>query len=236
MLFMNAKTLSIIIPVLNEDRFISDVVNSVENLEISGVDKEVIIIDDGSTDSTHSVAEKLAKRWSNIKLLRNKKNRGKGYSVRRGIRESSGDVIIIQDADLEYNPEDIPKVVEPILRGDADVVYGSRFLRRHKPGYTLFYIGNLILSFMTGLLYGASVSDMETCYKAFSRHVADNIKLKANRFDFEPEITAKILKQGFAIEEVPIKYAGRSFKEGKKITVWDGLIALWSIIRYRFMK
>ena len=236
MLFMNAKTLSIIIPVLNEDRFISDVVNSVENLEISGVDKEVIIIDDGSTDSTHSVAEKLAKRWSNIKLLRNKKNRGKGYSVRRGIRESSGDVIIIQDADLEYNPEDIPKVVEPILRGDADVVYGSRFLRRHKPGYTLFYIGNLLLSFMTGLLYGASVSDMETCYKAFSRQVADNIKLKANRFDFEPEITAKILKQGFAIEEVPIKYAGRSFNEGKKITVWDGIIALWSIIRYRFMK
>ena len=226
--------LSIIIPVYNEENTISEVIEKIKNIEVKNIQKEIIIVDDCSTDRTKDILKKLNK---SIRVAYHKKNIGKGAAIRTGLRLATGDIILIQDADLEYSPKEYPKLLKPLLEDKADVVYGSRVeaIRKNmKNMYKLHYIGNLFLTLITNLLYGAKITDMETGYKAFRREVIESIYLKSNRFEFEPEITAKILKKGFKIHEVPINFVGRKFEEGKKITWIDGVKAAFYLVKYRF--
>lgn len=233
--------LSIIIPVFNEEKTISEMLRRVIAVKIFGVEKQIVIVDDGSNDGTSKVLLDLQKA-ANIKIISHIKNQGKGAAVRTGIKNSTGDYIIIQDADLEYNPKDIEKLVRPILDGKSKVVYGTRLKRlpsfskeERTPQFLLHYVGNKFLSLLTSILYGQWITDMETCYKLFPKNALDNIKLNSKRFDFEPEITAKILKKGYRILEIPITTTPRGYDQGKKLnTVQDGTIALWTLIRYRF--
>ena len=226
--------LSVIIPAYNEENTILEVIERVKKAKISYA-KEIIIVDDFSTDKTTDILKKI--KGKSVKIFYHKKNMGKGAAIRTGIRNSTGDVILIQDADLEYNPDEYKNLLKPIMEGKAMVVYGSRLeaIRKNiKNMYKLHYIGNLFLTLATNLLYGAKISDMETGYKVFRKEVIKNIDLRANRFDFEPEITAKILKKGYKIYEVPISFAGRKFEEGKKITWVDGVKAVYYLVKYRF--
>ena len=245
--------LSIIIPVFNEEKTVPELLKRVERLKIDGVDKEVIVVDDGSSD--HSVANikyqisKISARGGsssgrkNIKLIIHKKNMGKGAAVATGIKNSQGDYIIIQDADLEYDPFQIKDLVKPIQEGKAKVVYGTRLnrlpnLKRDEKSslFLLHYFGNRFLSLITSILYGQWITDMETCYKLFPREAVERLKLSAKRFDFEPEITAKLLKKGYKILEVPITTRPRGYNEGKKLNaIKDGSIALWTLLKYRFI-
>lgn len=185
------------------------------------------MIDDGSTDNTLKILKKIA----GIKLLTNKRNRGKGYSLRKGFKIARGDVLIIQDADLEYDPKDHVKILSILKNDFIDVVYGSRFMAGHTHvRYSIFYIGNIFLSYFTKILFFRNITDMETCYKAFKRKVVKNIKLTENRFGFEPEMTCKLIKAGYNIKEIPIRYKSRSYKQGKKIGVKDGLRAIYLLI------
>lgn len=228
--------LSIIIPVFNEENTISEIIERVISVKISGVEKEIIVVDDGSTDNT---LKKIPRRG--IKLMKHKKNKGKGAAVKTGIDKSSGDYIIIQDADLEYDPEQIGFLVEPILKGKAKVVYGTRLNRlphlkkeEKKLRFLIHYFGNRFLSVTTSILYGHWLTDMETCYKLFPAEVGRKLDLKSKRFDFEPEITAKLLKAGYKILEVPIVTTPRDYSEGKKLrTFHDGPIALYTLLKYR---
>lgn len=221
--------ISVIIPAFNERSTIEEVVRRV--LE-QPFDKELIIVDDASTDGTRDLLQQTA--WpDNIRIFYHKKNRGKGAAVRTGIEQAQGDIILIQDADLEYNPSDFAVVLRPILEGNADVVYGSRFLGTHRAFMLHHYVGNKMLTLMTNLLYNNMLTDMETGYKAFRTPILKSIKIRSNRFDFEPEITAKVLKRGYRIYEVPIYYAGRDYAEGKKITWRDGFVAVWALLRFR---
>ena len=221
--------LSVIVPVFNEVKTIKEILKKVEDVNI---DKEIIVIDDYSTDGTRDILKRLNRKY---KIFFQDENKGKGSAVKIGFDNSIGDIIIIQDADLEYNPEEYPKLLEPILSGKSSVVYGSRFLNMsHIPRYRLFYLGNIFLSFLSSILYGQKITDMETCYKVFKREVIKDVKIKADRFDFEPEITAKIIKAGYKIKEVPIDYKSRSFEEGKKIGWRDGVKAIWILVKYRF--
>jgi len=234
-------TLSIIIPVYNEEKTVEAVIKKVEAVNLGTVKKELIVVDDCSTDNTRTVVKTI----KDIKLLFHEKNRGKGAAIRTGIQHSTGDIVIIQDADLEYDPTDYPALLKPILENKAKVVFGSRFMPGVKietgvessgyKGNKIYYLGNKFLSFCVGLLYGKKITDMETCYKVFRREVLDGITLRATRFDFEPEITAKILKKGHKIVEVPISYKPRPFTEGKKITWKDGVQAIFYLIKYRFV-
>lgn len=227
---MMPSTYSIIIPTYNEQKTIEKVVQMVKKTKYPGR-REIIIIDDGSADGTSKKIKKIA----GIVKVFNKENRGKGFCVRLGIAKAGGDVILIQDADLEYNPKDHLKLIERLTVGDCDAVFGSRFLSPgHKPRYRLFYWGNIFLSLLIKLLYKKNITDVETCYKCFKKSVVSKIKLGANRFDFEPEITCKLLNAGFNICEVPISYKSRSYSEGKKIGLWDGILAIFAILRYRF--
>lgn len=223
--------LSIIIPTYNERNTILEIINKVEKVDIGKIKKEIIIIDDCSKDGTRE----LLKRIKNHKIFYHEKNKGKGSAIKTGLKHSTGDLILIQDADLEYDPNDYPNLIRPIIEGKTKVVYGSRFLKKHKARYRIYYIGNIILSLITRTFYLRKITDMETCYKVFKKEVIKNIKLKAERFDFEPEITVKIIKKGYKIIEVPIWYKCRAFKEGKKITWKDGLKAAWCLIKYRFI-
>ena len=230
---MKEEKLSIIIPVFNEEKTVAELIAKVKGINFGGLGlkSEIIVVDDGSTDKSREILSEI----TGIKLLFHRKNMGKGAAVRTGIENSTGSIIIIQDADLEYDPVQIPEVIKPILEGQADVVYGSRFIGNIKGAkIALHETGNKILSMITTLLYFSRVTDMETCYKAFRREVLDGIKLRSNGFDFEPEITAKILKKGAGISEVPITSFARTFSEGKKITVKDGFKALKALIYYRF--
>jgi glycosyltransferase involved in cell wall biosynthesis len=227
---MRQQEISVIIPAYNEAETILEVVRRVQNQPFP---KEIIIVDDASTDGTYELLMK-ASLPQNVQVLRHAKNMGKGAGIRTGVAAATKDIIIIQDADLEYNPTDFPIVLRPILDGVADVVYGSRFLGIHRSFMLHHYLGNRFLSLITNILYNNMLTDMETGYKAFRASVIKSIKIRSNRFDFEPEITAKVLKKSYRIYEVPIYYAGRDYTEGKKITWRDGFAAIWALIRYRF--
>jgi glycosyltransferase involved in cell wall biosynthesis len=222
---------SVIIPVFNERSTIFEVVQRVQKQPF---DKELIIVDDCSTDGTTEMLKQTD--WpDNVRVFFHQKNKGKGAALRTGIPHATKAITIIQDADLEYNPDDFAIVLKPILDGVADVVYGSRFLGIHRSFMLHHYIGNKMLTIMTNVLYNNILTDMETGYKAFLTPIIQGIKIRSDRFDFEPEITAKVLKNGYRIYEVPIYYAGRDYAEGKKITWRDGFAAMWALLRFRFM-
>ena len=221
--------LSIIIPVYNEKATVLELLGRVESLP---VDKEIILVDDGSTDGTRDILSGLAPGRAAVIL--HPANRGKGSAIRSGLAKASGDVIAIQDADLEYDPRDLLKLLVPITEGRATVVYGSRFTGERKNMFFWHWVGNRFLTFITDVLFDTTLSDMETCYKMFRSEVIKGIPLRSSRFEIEVEITAKVLKRGHRIYEVPISYAGREFHEGKKITWRDGFVALWNLFRYRF--
>jgi len=230
--------LSIIVPVYNEEKTILQILKKLEKLIIPSVSKEVIVVDDGSTDYTR---EKL-KNVKLAKIIYHPKNKGKGAAVKTGIENATGDYIIIQDADLEYDPQYIKLLMKPILSGVAKVVYGTRLRRMpHLEGeekttrFLLHYFGNRFLSLVATVLYGQWLTDMETCYKLFPRNALKGIKINARGFEFEPEITAKLLKKGYKILEIPISAKPRGYDEGKKLnTIRDGSKALWNLLKYRF--
>ncbi len=228
---MKSPTLSIIVPVFNEAKTLLALLDKVQAVKLRGLKKQILVVDDGSADGTRDVLKKLRK--SSIEIYFHEKNRGKGAAIRTAIPHTKGDYVVVQDADLEYDPADYEKLLGPLLEGKADVVYGSRFMGTHQAFVFSHYLGNIFLSFVTTLLYGTVLTDMETCYKVFKGDILRGLTLRSNRFEFEPEVTAKILKKNFKIYEMPISYHGRGFSEGKKITWRDGITALWCLIRYR---
>jgi glycosyltransferase involved in cell wall biosynthesis len=223
--------LSVIVPVFDERNTVVEIVRRMRAVELP-VELEIVIVDDGSTDGTRDVLRQLAD--STVHVVMHERNQGKGAAIRTGLASVTGDLVLVQDADLEYDPEDWPKLLNPILRGKARVVYGSRFTGERRNMLFLHWMGNRFLSLTTNVLYNTTLSDMETCYKLFDRTVLDGITIRASRFEFEPEITAKILRRKIRIYEVPISYPGREFDEGKKITWRDGFVALWTLVKYRF--
>ncbi len=227
------KTLSVITPVYNERTTVAEVIRRMRAVELPLV-LQVIVVDDGSSDGSDKVLGALED--STVHVIRHEVNQGKGAAIRTGLAEAHGDLVLIQDADLEYDPGDWPRLLDPLLKGKARVVYGSRFTGERKNMLPLHWFGNRLLSLVTNVLYQSTLSDMETCYKLFDARVLDGLTIVSNRFDFEPEITAKVLRRGYRIYEVPISYAGREFDEGKKITWRDGVSALRALIKFRFTK
>jgi glycosyltransferase involved in cell wall biosynthesis len=227
------RKLSVIVPVYNERNTVVEILRRMRAVDVP-IDREFVVVDDGSTDGTHAVLTQLGD--STVKILTHPRNRGKGAAIRTGLEHVTGDLVLIQDADLEYDPDDWQKLIAPVLKGRAVVVYGSRFTGEHRNMLFLHWAGNRVLSLVTNLLYNTTLSDMETCYKLFDRKVLESITLKSEKFDFEPEVTAKVLRQGIRIYEVPISYAGREFDEGKKITWRDGFAALIALVKYRFVE
>ena len=221
--------LSVVMPVYNERATVESMIERVLAVPLR---KELIVVDDGSRDGTSDILRDL-QRTHSFKLLQ-KPNGGKGSALRAGFREVTGDLVVIQDADTEYSPEEFPALIELICQGRADVVYGSRFLGRHRVFLFTHYLGNLFLTFLTNVLYNTMLTDMETCYKAMRVEVLRSFKLESDGFGIEPEMTAKIFKRGYRVYEVPITYDGRGYEEGKKITWRDGVVALWVLLKYRF--
>lgn len=221
--------LSIIIPVYNEEKTIAEIIRQVK--AVKSLEKEIIVVNDGSTD--HTI--KVIKNIKDITLISHKTNQGKGSAIRTGIAKAIGDYILVQDADLEYDPQDILAMLEPINRGKTEVVYGSRFTGQRRNMFFWHWIGNQLLTLITNILYNTTLSDMETGYKLIPASLLKSLKLKSRRFEFEPEVTAKILKRNIRIWEVPISYAGREYHEGKKISWKDTFPALFTLIKYRFM-
>jgi glycosyltransferase involved in cell wall biosynthesis len=224
--------LSIVIPVYNEKNTIEELIRRVQEVDV-GLIKEIIIVDDGSSDGTPEILKSL--KQPDIKVVYHNTNQGKGAALHTGFSEAEGDIILVQDADLEYDPREYPQLLEPILDGRADAVYGSRFLGGpHRVLYFWHYIGNRFLTAFSNMLSNLNLSDMETCYKVFKKDILDRITLKSKRFGFEPEITLKLAKLKARIYEVPISYSGRDYSEGKKIGWRDGLAAFYHIIRFKF--
>ncbi len=229
--------LSIIIPVFNEEETIEQLLKKVTQVKLPGsIKKEIIIVDDGSKDQTTKILDKLE-----YKYIKHQINQGKGAAVKTGLKNSTGDIVIIQDADLEYDPNYYPLLLQPILKNKADVVFGTRLDKyplnlfgEYKTVLPTHLIANKFLTMLTNLIYGSNLTDMETCYKLFRKEVLSGIELNSKKFDFEPEITAKILKKGTQILEVPIKVKPRGYKEGKKIGWKDGFQAIWTLVKYRF--
>ena len=224
--------LSVVMPVYNERATVEEIVGRVLAVPLR---IELVAVDDASTDGTRELLEKLA-RERGFKLLLQERNRGKGAAVRRGVAEATGDVIVIQDADLEYSPEEYPELIDLIVRGKADAVFGSRFIGRHRCFLFTHYLANLFLNLVTNVLYNTTMTDMETCFKAVRADLLKSIELKSDRFGIEPEITAKVFKRGYRVYEIPITYAGRGYDEGKKITWTAGLSALWVLLKFRFIE
>jgi glycosyltransferase involved in cell wall biosynthesis len=227
------KKLSVIVPVFNERNTVVEILRRMRAVDLP-IDREFVVVDDGSDDGTRAVLTQLGD--STVKIVSHPQNRGKGAAIRTGLEHVTGDLVLIQDADLEYDPDDWSRLIAPMLKGRAQVVYGSRFTGEHRNMLFLHWAGNKALSLLTNLLYNTTLSDMETCYKLFDREVLRGITVKSDRFDFEPEITAKVLRKGIRIYEVPISYAGREFDEGKKITWRDGFAALYALVKYRFVE
>ena len=226
--------LSIIIPVFNEKKTIKEIIGRVQDVDI-GLEKEIIVIDDGSEDGTREVLEDIDS--SNIKIYFHDQNHGKGAALQTGFTKVTGDIVLIQDADLEYDPREYPKLLVPILDGRADVVYGSRFLGGpHRVLFFWHYVGNKFLTTFCNMVCNVNLTDMETCYKIFRKDVIDRITLKSKKFGVEPEITVKISKLKCRIYEVPISYSGRDYKGGKKIGWKDGVAAFFHILRFKFFK
>jgi glycosyltransferase involved in cell wall biosynthesis len=227
--------LSVVIPVYNEERWISEVVRRVQAITIS---KEIVIVEDCSTDNTRTVLKQLES--SEVRVFYQPYNQGKGAALRRGFQEATGDVVLVQDADLEYDPDEYPRLLQPILENRADVVYGSRFIgETHRVLYFWHYVANKMLTMLSNMFTNLNLTDMETCYKVFRREVLQGITLRSNRFGFEPEITAKIARKrpgqpAWRVYEIPISYSGRTYEEGKKIGLKDAFNALYCILRYRF--
>jgi len=222
--------LSVVVPVYNEVEFIEEIVERIQSIPI---EKEIIIVDDGSTDGTMDKLKDI-EQGNSIKILEHKRNQGKGAALRTGFREAAGEIILIQDADLEYDPSEYSKLIQPILEGKADVVYGSRFVggESHRVLYFWHSVGNRFLTMLSNMFTNLNLTDMEVCYKVFRREIIQKISIEENRFGFEPEITAKISNLGCRIYEVGISYSGRTYGEGKKIGWKDGLWAVWCILKY----
>jgi glycosyltransferase involved in cell wall biosynthesis len=224
--------LSVVVPVFDEHLTIAEIIRRVQAVDL-GLDKEIIIVDDGSADGTREILQALT--IPGLKVVLHERNMGKGAALRTGFVRAEGDVVLIQDADLEYDPREYPRLLEPILDGRADVVYGSRFLGGpHRVNFFWHYVGNRFLTIFSNMLSNLNLTDMETCYKAFRREVLGKIKIRSSRFGFEPEITMKVAKLKCRIYEVPISYSGRDYSEGKKIGWKDGLAAIFHLVRFRF--
>jgi glycosyltransferase involved in cell wall biosynthesis len=226
--------LSVIMPVYNEESSIREIIDRVKRAKIEGLTgKEIIVVNDGSTDGTGKILENGV---DGIKLISLERNVGKGWAIREGLKQATGDIVIIQDGDLEYNPDDYESLIHEIIRNGNKVVYGSRILNRDNGmSYVSFYLGGRLLSLMVNLLYNARLTDMPTCYKVFRADVLRSIELKCRGFEFCPEVTAKLLKKGIKIREIPIRYYPRKLSEGKKITGWDGLKAIFVLLKCRFV-
>ncbi len=222
--------LSVVMPAYNEKETIEEIIRRVVAVPIR---TQLIVVDDCSTDGTRDILRRLQPEIG-FTLLLQPRNRGKGSALRRGFEAVHGDLVVIQDADLEYSPEEFPQLIELICEGRADVVYGSRFLGRHRVFLFTHYAGNRLLTLLTNVLYNTMLSDMETCYKVMRTSVLRSMTLQSNGFGIEPELTAKIFKRGYRVYEVPITYDGRGYDEGKKIGWRDGVVALWVLLKYRF--
>jgi glycosyltransferase involved in cell wall biosynthesis len=224
--------LSVVIPVYNEVETIQEIVSRVQAVDL---EKEIIIVDDGSTDGTREHLQEISLAQKNVRVFYHDRNQGKGAALRTGFELTTGDIVIIQDADLEYDPTEYPVLLGPILDGRADIVYGSRFLGGpHRVLFFWHYLGNKFLTLLSNALTNLNLTDMETCYKVFRREVLSDIQFKSNRFGFEPEFTAKIARKDFRIYETPISYSGRTYAEGKKIGWKDGAKAIFAIVWFRF--
>lgn len=240
--------LSILIPAYNEEETIAELISLVKNVKLADlenkeIEKEIIVVDDGSKDRTREIVRSI----DGIRLIEHEKNLGKGGAVKTGIREATGDIIIVQDADLEYDPNEYSLCIRPIIEGRSKVVYGSRFLsqkqkslninffKKHENAYRLAYLGGRLLTVLANVLYWANITDEATCYKTFDAKFIKSIKINGNRFEWEPEILARVRKRGEKIIEVPISYNPRTFEQGKKINWKDGLQAIWTLVKYRFV-
>ena len=223
--------LSVIIPVFNEADTIDEILKRVAAVPLA---KEIIVVDDFSTDGTRKRLARLVEQYEGLKIIYHERNKGKGFAIRTGLEQVTGAMVIIQDADLEYNPDEFPKLVRPIVEGRADVVYGSRFIGggEHRVLYFWHYVGNRFLTLLSNMFTNLNLTDMETCYKVFRSDLIKGIRLEQDRFGFEPEITAKVARTGCRIYEVGISYSGRTYEEGKKIGWKDGVQAIWCIIKY----
>lgn len=226
------QKVSIIIPVFNEEKDILKILAQVEDASFCNLEKEIIIVDDYSTDSTKEILKTVENKYQ---IYYHEKNKGKGGAIKTALNYVTGDYTVIQDADLEYSPNDYDKLLPLLINKEAEVIYGSRFLNKenHKNFMLKNKMANIFLTALTNVLYGSTISDMETCYKAFKTEIIKNIKINSNRFDFEPEITAKILKKKYILKEVAINYKGRNHNEGKKINYKDGLCAIFTLIKYK---
>jgi glycosyltransferase involved in cell wall biosynthesis len=229
------RSLSVIVPVFNERNTVAEIVRRMRAVTLpADLSLEVVVVDDGSSDGTDKVLGALED--STVRVITHRSNSGKGAAIRTGLESVRGDLVLVQDADLEYDPDDWPRLLDPILKGKAQVVYGSRFTGERKNMFPSHWLGNRLLTLTTNVLYRSTLSDMETCYKLFDRRVLSGITIQSERFDFEPEITAKVLRRGYRIYEVPISYAGREISEGKKISWRDGFGAIVALVRYRFTR